>query len=148
MRFRHTFQVRTSVSKVAAFHTAAANMKAITPPLIPMRLHRAPVDLSEGDEMSFTMWLGPLPVRWRAEFEDVSASGFVDRQWEGPFQSWQHRHTFLEVGPEITEVVDEVEARLRRHLVWGPAGLVMWLGLPFLFAYRGWKTRRLLESGT
>jgi ligand-binding SRPBCC domain-containing protein len=146
MRFRHTFRVRASVDKVAAFHTAAANMKAITPPLIPMRLYQAPVDLAEGDEMSFTMWLGPIPVRWVAEFEGVSDSGFVDRQREGPFRSWQHRHSFVKIGPEMTEVVDEVEAVLRPHLVWGPVGLVMWLGLPLLFAYRGWKTRRFLEG--
>jgi hypothetical protein len=45
-----------------------------------------------------------------------------------------------------TEVVDEVEAKLKRHPLWGPVGLAMWLGLPLLFAYRGWKTRRLLEE--
>jgi ligand-binding SRPBCC domain-containing protein len=146
MRFRHTFQVRASVSKVAGFHTAAANMKAITPPLIPMRLHRAPSRLAEGDEMSFTMWLGAIPVRWVARFEDVTATGFVDRQQEGPFRSWQHRHSFIQVGQELTEVVDEVEARLRPHLLWGAAGLAMWLGLPALFAYRSWKTRHLLEG--
>ena len=146
MRFRHTFQVRASVCKVAAFHTAAANMKAITPPLIPMRLHQAPVDLAEGDEMSFTMWLGPMPVRWVAEFEEVSTSGFVDRQQEGPFRSWQHRHSFVKIEAEITEVLDEVEAELRPHFLRGPVGLAMWLGLPLLFAYRGWKTRRLLEG--
>jgi ligand-binding SRPBCC domain-containing protein len=84
MRFHHAFQVRASVGQVAAFHTAAANMKAITPPLIPLGLQRAPRDLAEGDEMSFTMWLGPIPVRWVAEFQDVSATGFVDRQREGP----------------------------------------------------------------
>jgi len=146
MRFRHTFRVRASVGKVAAFHTAAANMKAISPPVIPMRLHRVPRQLAEGDEVSFTMWLGPIPVRWVAEFQEVSAFGFVDRQREGPFRSWQHRHSFLKVAPEITEVVDSVQAQLRPHLLWGPIGLAMWLGLPLLFAYRGWKTRRLLEG--
>jgi hypothetical protein len=30
-------------------------------------------------------------------------------------------------------------------LSWGVIGLAMWLGLPFLFAFRAWKTRRLLE---
>jgi ligand-binding SRPBCC domain-containing protein len=145
MKFRHAFQVQASVGQVVAFHTAAANMKAITPPVIPMRLHQTPRVLSEGDEMSFTLWLGPIPVRWVAEFEDVSASGFVDRQRQGPFRSWQHRHSFVEIAPDVTEVVDEVEAVLRPHLLWGPAGLAMWLGLPLLFAFRGWKTRCLLE---
>lgn len=66
MRFGHTFQVRTSVDKVAAFHTTAASMKAITPNVIPIRLHQASLDLAEGDETSFTMWLGlPLLFAYR-----------------------------------------------------------------------------------
>jgi ligand-binding SRPBCC domain-containing protein len=96
--------------------------------------------------MEFTMWMGPLPVRWFARVEDVSANGFLDRQVRGPFGQWAHRHTFLEGQKGATEVVDQVQARLRRHLLWGPVGFGMWVGLPLLFAYRGWKTRRLMEG--
>ena len=40
---------------------------------------------------------------------------------------------------------DEIEYVYRRHLVWGPVGRLFVLGLPPLFAYRAWRTRRMLE---
>jgi ligand-binding SRPBCC domain-containing protein len=144
--YRHAFLVRAPRAEVAAFHAAAASLGAITPPLMPMQLHHAPERLDAGDEMRFTLWLGPLPVRWLACLEEATPEGFVDRQVEGPFAAWTHRHRFVAVDEATTEVVDEIEARFKRHVVWGVVGLAMWLGLPLLFAYRGWKTRRLLEG--
>jgi ligand-binding SRPBCC domain-containing protein len=58
MRFGHLFRVRASLAAVNAFHTVPANMNAITRPHIPMRLHRGPQEIVEGNEMDFTMWLG------------------------------------------------------------------------------------------
>jgi ligand-binding SRPBCC domain-containing protein len=146
VKYRRTFQVQAPLIDVAGFHTAATSLKAITPPLIPMQLHHAPEQMGDGDEMDFTMWLGPLPVRWIARLEDVSPTGFSDRQVRGPFASWSHRHSFAAVDEATTEVVDKVEARLKPHLLWGAVGLMMWLGLPLLFGFRAWKTRQLLEA--
>jgi ligand-binding SRPBCC domain-containing protein len=144
MKYRHTFRVAAPLPDVVEFHTQATSLKAITPPLMPMQLHHAPERMGEGDEMAFTMWLGPLPVRWEARVEDVSADGFLDRQVSGPFAAWAHRHSFVAIDEGWTEVVDEVTAQFQRHPLWGLVGLGMWLGLPLLFAFRGWKTRRLL----
>jgi ligand-binding SRPBCC domain-containing protein len=146
MKYRHSFRVRAPLPDAAGFHTSAASLKAITPPLIPMQLHHAPAEMGDGDEMAFTMWMGPLPVRWEARVEDVSPAGFLDRQVRGPFEAWVHRHTFVQLAAGGTEVLDEVEASLKPHPLWGLVGLAMWLGLPLLFVYRGWKTRRLLEE--
>ena len=146
MKYRHTFQVKARLADVVGFHTSATSLKAITPPLIPMQLHNAPEQMGNGDEMDFTMWMGPLPVRWKARVEDASTTGFVDQQVKGPFETWAHRHTFVQLAEGGTEVLDEVEARLKTHALWGLVGLAMWLGLPLLFAYRGWRTRRLLEG--
>jgi ligand-binding SRPBCC domain-containing protein len=85
-------------------------------------------------------------VRWEARVEEVSPTGFLDRQVRGPFEAWAHRHSFVAVDEETTGIVDEVEAQLKWHALWGLVGLAMWLGLPLLFAYRGYKTRRLLEG--
>ena len=95
--------------------------------------------------MDFALWLGPLPLRWLARIENVSAAGFTDRQLRGPFEHWVHRHAFVAVDETTSQVVDEIEASLRKHPLWGLVGLGMWLSLPLLFAYRGWKTRQLLE---
>ncbi len=147
MRFRRRFEVAAPIAAVAEFHRSRASLEAITPPLVPLRVERAPERLAAGDEMVLRMWLGPVPVRWVARVEESGPGGFVDRQVEGPFRSWRHRHRFRELADGRTEVVDEIEAeiggRLRDRLV--AAG--MWIGLPALFAFRGWKTRRLLERG-
>lgn len=145
MKFQQRFRVAAPLATVAEFHSRSASMAAITPPPIIVQVHRAPAVLHEGDEMEFTLWLGPLPLRWLARIEDVTATGFVDRQVRGPMQRWEHRHSYRSLDEATTEVVDEVEVELRRHPLWGPIGLGMWLGLPILFAYRGWRTRRLLQ---
>lgn len=119
-------------------------MGAITPPPVLVRLHRAPQQLGEGDEMDFTLWLGPLPIRWVARIEQTTPISFVDRQLAGPFKQWRHLHTYIAAEHGKTLVVDQVEAELSDHWWWKLVGLGMWLNLPLMFAYRGWKTRRLL----
>jgi ligand-binding SRPBCC domain-containing protein len=146
MKYRHRFRVRAPQSAVAVFHARPDSMAAITPPPIVVRVHAAPPILRSGDRMDFTLWIGPLPLHWIAQFESASNAGFTDRQLQGPFQQWAHRHAFRAIGGGSTEVRDEVNARLRRHVVWGPVGLALWAGMPLLFAYRGWKTRRLLAG--
>ena len=87
-------------------------------------------------------------MRWVARIEDLTPDGFSDRQVRGPFLRWRHRHTFKRVSETETDIVDEIEAELRRHLLWWLVGALMWAGMPLLFAYRGWRTRRLLMAGT
>jgi ligand-binding SRPBCC domain-containing protein len=146
MRYRHVFTVQAPLERVSAFHRRSAGMGDLTPPPIIVRVHQAPELLTEGSEMDFTLWLGPLPVRWLARIEQVAATGFLDRQLRGPFAKWEHRHTFREAsgdGPQ-TEVIDEIEAEVKPHPLWGLVGLSMWIGMPVLFAYRKWKTKKSL----
>ncbi len=96
--------------------------------------------------MDFTLWLGPLPLRWLARIENVGPNGFIDRQLRGPFRSWVHKHTFVPVEETVVEVVDEIELKLRPHPWWALVGLIMWLSMPLLFGYRGRKTRRLIQT--
>lgn len=146
MKYHHSFRVRVPLAVVADFHAQSASMGAITPPPIITQIHQAPTRLQEGDEMDFTLWLGPLPMRWLARIEEVGNNGFTDRQLRGPFRSWVHRHHFRPVDETTTEVLDNVEAELKKHPWWGLIGLGMWLNMPILFAYRGWKTKRLVEK--
>jgi ligand-binding SRPBCC domain-containing protein len=95
--------------------------------------------------MDFTMWLGPLPMRWLARIEAVSDAGFTDRQLRGPFTEWIHRHIFRAVDKNTTDVMDEITFRLRLHPLWWLVGLGMWFGLPVPFAFRAWKTKRMLS---
>ena len=145
MIYRHRFQVNSPVERVAGFHSRSASMAAITPPPIIIRVQQAPPVLRDGDEMDFTMWLGLFPIHWLARIEAVSLNGFTDRQVSGPFAEWVHRHTFVEVNEQTTEVVDEITLQLRSHPLWWLVGVGMQIGLPALFAYRAWKTRRIMQ---
>jgi ligand-binding SRPBCC domain-containing protein len=145
MKYSHRFRVKASLARVAEFHQRTESMAVITPPPIIVKIHQAPAVLTSGDEMEFAMWLGPLPVHWLAHFEAVSPTGFTDRQLNGPFAAWTHRHSFIAIDEDTTDVLDEITLRLKPHLVWGALGLGMQLGLPFLFAYRAWKTKEILQ---
>jgi ligand-binding SRPBCC domain-containing protein len=146
MRYRHTFLVRAPLEQVAEFHRRAESLALITPPPLRIEFNRTPEILSEGDEIDFTIWIGPQPVQWRARIEESGPAGFLDRQLRGPFRSWVHQHRFVSRGKSATLVVDEVNA----HLGQGGAGDLlatsMWLTLPLTFSYRAWKTKRLLET--
>jgi ligand-binding SRPBCC domain-containing protein len=143
--FNHRFRVAAPLAEVAAFHRRSASMGAITPPPIIVRVQQAPAELAGGDEMSFTLWFGPVPIRWLARIEDVTPNSFSDRQLSGPFAAWVHRHTFIGAGENATDVFDAIAFTPKPGGLVGLVGRVMGLSLPLLFAYRGWKTRRLLE---
>lgn len=144
MYYHHSFRVISPVGCVAAFHRRSAGMAELTPPPIIVQMRRAPQALAEGDEMDFVLWLGPLPIRWLARIEAVSPSGFSDRQLNGPFAEWIHQHRFNPIDEQVTEVIDEIHLRPKRHPFWWLVGMSMRAGLPLLFAYRAWKTRRAL----
>ncbi|MDH7490599.1 MAG: hypothetical protein QHH80_13980 [Anaerolineae bacterium] len=145
MRYRHVFRVEAPLPAVVALHTQPSTLKSLTP--LPIRFHSAPEPVREGDEVAMTVWLGPIPARWTLRVETMGPFGFVDRQISGPFRRWTHRHTFMAAGVAATDIVDEIELALRPHVLWAPLGLLMFLGLPLLFAFRAWKTRILLRGG-
>ncbi len=72
MKYHHTFRVKAPQAAVAEFHSRSASMPAITPPPMIVRVHAAPARLASGDEMDFTLWAGPVPLRWVARIEDAS----------------------------------------------------------------------------
>lgn len=146
MEFRHSFVVHAPLEAVRDFHRRADSMRRITPPPVWVQLRQAPETLGEGVQMDFTLWLGVLPLRWQARIENVSANGFDDRQVAGPFAEWLHRHRFEALDERATRVVDWVEAKLHPSLLRRLVGFLMWINLPLLFAYRAWRTRRLLQG--
>ncbi len=146
MNYYHRFVVQAPLAKVRAFHSQSASMGAITPPPIIVQIHEAPAELSEGSGMKFTLWMGPLPVRWSARMTKVGPGGFVDTMESGPFRVWRHEHSFVEVDAQRTEVFDSLHIEPSANWFWWLLGQSMILGLPALFAFRQWRTRRILES--
>ncbi len=137
--------IPTTLEAMWEFHQDPRALARLTPPPILMQLRRDDRrSLTEG-EIEFTLWFGPLPIRWTARHEaGPTAQSFADLQVEGPLAYWRHEHIFREA-PGGVELTDRIELAHRSGL----AGLLTRLafdGLPLrlLFAFRHWRTRRAL----
>jgi len=105
--FDFRFTVDAPVAAVSAFHFEPGILKILTPPLMIMRVHQFE-PLAEESIADFTMWMGPIPVRWQAVHSNVSASGFTDTQTSGPMKSWIHTHSFAARNENTTEVHEHI----------------------------------------
>jgi ligand-binding SRPBCC domain-containing protein len=145
-RFHHEFQVNAPVERVAEFHRSTQALKSLTPP--PLFISFNHIDpLGEGSRADFTMWLGPIPIRWIAIHSDVNLmGGFTDTQIEGPFQTWVHRHSFERINGNSTMVIDTIDGQPSNHPFWGLVSRFMWYTLPILFFYRARQTRKAVEG--
>jgi ligand-binding SRPBCC domain-containing protein len=118
MDYHHRFILKAPLEEVLAFHLSARSLLAITPPFLFMRDVDAPQCMTEDSRMAFTLWLGPLPVRWQARIESLDSSGFDDVQIEGPFAAWKHTHRFEAQQDGTCLVHDHVRLRLEYHPIW------------------------------
>lgn len=143
--FDFRFTVNASLEAVSAFHFQTGILKALTPPLMIMQVHRFD-PLANGSIGEFTIWMGPIPVRWVAEHSDVSSTGFVDTQTSGPMKFWKHTHRFNRISPELTEVHEHIEFEHYSGLrgIWSRM-LFPRIALIVLFSYRRWATRRAVR---
>jgi ligand-binding SRPBCC domain-containing protein len=143
--FEYHFTVRAPLTAVAAFHHDTSALRRLTPPPVFVQLHRVE-PLAEGSVSEFTLWFGPLPVRWTAVHSRVGAHGFTDTQTAGPLKHWQHTHRFTALDSARTRVDERIDYA---HYP-GPRGLLSRLlfsrlALRLLFTYRALATRRALE---
>ena len=142
--FDFKFKVKASVQEVLEFHEGTATLKALTPAYV--RIHEME-PLDEGSLSRFTVWFGPLPIKWTAEHSNVSEQGFTDTHIAGPMKSWAHTHRFIELEPGRTLVTEHVE--YEHHQL--PAGLVTRVifskpAMYGLFLYRMVQTKRKAGS--
>ena len=142
-----SFDVDAPFDVVRRFHGSTDAIPWLTPPPMVARVHQGgPVE--NGMVADFTLWLGPLPLRWKARHRDVDERSFVDEQAAGPFAEWAHTHELEPMDDGRTRVRDRVEYRhhsglagvFTRLLMGGPA-------LRVLFAYRCLMTRLCCERG-
>lgn len=145
-QFRHESQVNAPIERVAEFHSSTEALKLLTPPPLFVKFnHIEP--MGEGSRADFTLWFGPIPIHWIAKHTDVHPTGgFTDTQVEGPFQTWIHRHTFMQMTSDTTKIIDKIEGQPSDHLFSGIVSRFMWLTLPILFSYRARQTKRAVEG--
>lgn len=144
--FDFTFDVQAPIEAIARFHRDTSALKALTMPPVIVQLHRVE-PLGEGSVSEFTLWLGPLPLRWVARHRDVHPlHGFTDEQVSGPFLRWVHTHRFDALPNGGTRITEHIEYQHKvglggvfSRLVFSPFALNQ------LFKYRRGVTRRALE---
>lgn len=144
--FDYAFTVDAPLEAVAAFHNDTSALKKLTPPPTIVQLHSIE-PLAEGSVSKFTLWVGPLPLRWTAVHRDVSDRGFTDVQAEGPAAKWEHTHQFVPLDAGTTEVREHIEFEHRPGL----RGLLTRIlfsrpNLLLMFTYRRLVTRLCLRS--
>ena len=144
--FHYDFTVNASLGDVAAFHRDTSALKKLSPPPMIVQMHR--VDpMAEGSISEFTLWLGPIPIRWKATHSQVSVNGFTDTQEKGPMEFWAHTHRFETISESYTRIHEQIKYThptglhgFFTRLLFGKAGLI------FLFSYRKFATKRALRS--
>lgn len=143
--FQKSSLIDATLARLMRFHEEPRALSSLTPPPIVMRVRRDDRQSLTAGEIEFTLFFGPLPVRWIARHEaGPTPTSFADVQLKGPLAYWRHEHIFSQTAAGV-ELTDRVAFAHRP----GFAGLLTRLvfdGLPLrlLFAYRHWRTRRAL----
>ena len=139
--FDYRFTVAAPIAAVREFHRDTSAHKRHTPPPTIVQLHSIE-PLAEGSVSRFTLWVGPLPLRWTAVHRGVHADGFTDVQAAGPAAKWEHTHSFVPLSSDTTEIREHIEYEHKRG-AWGLVTRVLFSkpNLWFMFGYRKFATR-------
>lgn len=140
--FDYSFTVDVPLSIVRDFHRDTSALKRLTPPPTFVQIHSIE-PMAEGSVSKFTLWVGPLPLRWTAVHRNVSDRGFTDIQAEGPAAKWEHTHTFTPLDAAHTRIDEHIEFEHKRGF-WGIVTRLLFSrpNLLVMFAYRRFVTRR------
>ena len=139
--FDYNFKVDAPLTAVRQFHSDTQALKRLTPPPTVVQLQQIE-PLAEGSVSKFTLWVGPLPLRWKAVHYDVSERGFTDVQEEGPAALWRHTHSFTPVTDDVTAINEHIEYA-HRPGIWGIITRILFArpNLYLMFTFRKFVTR-------
>ena len=143
--FDYCFTVFAPLVAVRDFHRDTSALKRLTPPPTFVQLHSIE-PLAEGSVSRFTLWVGPLPLRWKAVHRGVTDRGFTDVQAEGPARKWEHTHSFVPLDDATTEIREHIEYEHKTGF-WGVVTRILfsWPNLYAMFTYRMLVTRWFLS---
>lgn len=136
LRFVRSSEMPAPVEALREWHLRPGAFARLTPPWERARVVESPEPLRDGARAVIEVGIGPFRKRWVA-LHELTDWGFVDRQAEGPFAKWEHRHRFEAIDGQRSRLTDEIVYRLpfgRTGRLFG-AGLVA-RKLDRLFRYR------------
>lgn len=102
-----------SAEEVYAWHLRPGAFERLSPPWQYTRVIERSGDVEHGGTLVFAYHSGPLRGRWVAVHQDVEPGRrFTDRQLHGPFEEWEHTHSFIPEGRDRSVIEDHIEFRL------------------------------------
>jgi ligand-binding SRPBCC domain-containing protein len=130
------------LDEVFAFFASPANLPAVTPPRLGLRIvSPPPAAITVGTRLDYRLRVRGVPLRWQSEITAWQPPHrFVDEQRRGPYRLWIHEHLFA-AQADGTRVTDRV-----CYALWGGA-LVQRLvagDLERIFDFRERRQRELL----
>ncbi len=129
-------EIPARVEDVFKWHEEPGAVERLTPPWERVEMVERAESLRIGTRVIFKVFMGPIPQKWVAEHVEYDPPRlFVDRQIEGPFAFWLHRHRFEPTEWGTTRMIDEVEYQL-------PLGI---LGELFGGAFTKAKLKRMFD---
>ncbi|MCC5024159.1 MAG: NAD-dependent epimerase/dehydratase family protein [Candidatus Synoicihabitans palmerolidicus] len=133
-------------AEVFAWHTRPGAFARLGPPWENVRAETRGAGIGNGSRVVLKSKIGPVWTRWEGEhFGYRENEIFCDRQIEGPFKSWVHRHRFESDATGGCWLIDEIDY----ELPWGMIGSVgvryVERRLDRLFRYRHVMTKTDLE---
>lgn len=140
--FIKTSVIKTTLDDMMQFHSAPDAFSKLLPPPMIMQVHRDDRTSIQDGEIEFTLWFGPIPIRWIARHEEGPTDcSFADRMIRGPMAYWRHEHIFTQVDGGV-ELTDRITLAHKSGLQ-GIFSRLMFDGIPLriLFFYRHLRTR-------
>jgi hypothetical protein len=148
LRFQRRTRIEAPAEAVFAWHARPGALERLVPPWQRVVVEERTGGIEDGARVVLRVDAGPIRLRWVAVHGDViPGRQFCDRQIQGPFRHWRHRHGFEPDGPSASQLEDDVDYAL--PLRW--LGSIVGSGsvrekLDRMFAYRHAVTKADVET--
>ena len=143
-------EIRRTRAEVFDFFSDPINLERITPAFLRFRIvTQPPIVIQAGALLEYRLSLFGIGFGWQTLIEEWNPrESFVDVQLGGPYKLWRHTHTFTELAPDTTMMIDRVDYALCGGAFARP-GHAMFVApmLKRIFDYRARTIERLLEDG-
>lgn len=106
------------IEKVFHFFSEAKNLENITPEFLNFKIENMSSKEIEKDTIiNYKLKIHGVPAKWQTQITEwIPLKKFVDHQNKGPYQLWDHTHTFTSV-ENGTLIEDRIKYKIPGHIV-------------------------------